>query len=97
MKKSAISNEKICFRMKKSAREQGVLTDGGRDEDTGNWIVISSPEDLFRYNIDVDFVKLDYKPLLVNECNHCDSEGSESSSESDEYCRSPVTSKNSQH
>ena len=64
--------------MKKSALEQGILTDGSKDEGTGNWIVISSPEDLFRLDIDVDFDKLDYKPMLMNEVNHCGSEGSSS-------------------
>ena len=66
--------------LKKSALEQGVLTDGSKDEGTGNWIVISSPEDLFRLDINVDFAKLDYKPMLFNEVSHCDSEGSSSES-----------------
>ena len=51
------------IRMKRSAREQGVMTDGGKDEGTGNWIVISSPDDLFRHDVDVDFAKVDYKPM----------------------------------
>ena len=68
------------IRMKKSALKQGVLTDGSEDEGTGNWIVILSPEDLFRLDINVDFVKLDYKPMLINEVSHCDSEGSSSES-----------------
>ena len=66
--------------MKKSASEQVVLTDGNKDEGTGNWIVISSPEDLFRVDIDVDFAKLDNEPILMNEVNHCDSEGLSSES-----------------
>ena len=44
--------------MKRSAPEQGVLTDGGKDVGTGNGIVISSPDDLFRLDVDVDFAKL---------------------------------------
>ena len=36
------------IRIKKSALEQGVLTDESKDEGTGNRIVISSPEDLFQ-------------------------------------------------
>ena len=68
------------IRMKKSALKQGVLTDGSKDEGSGNWIVISSPEDLFRLDINVDFAKLDYKPMLFNEVSHCDSEGSSSES-----------------
>ena len=59
--------------MKRSAREQGVLTDGGKDEGTGNRIVISSPDDPFRLDVDVDFAKLNYKPLLINRDDHYDS------------------------
>ena len=66
------------IRMKKSALEQGVLTDGSKDEGTGNWIVISSPEDLFRLDVNVGFSKLDNKPMLINEVSHCDSKGSSS-------------------
>ena len=72
------SNDRI--RMKKSAIAQSVLTDGSKDEGTANWIVISSPEDLFRLDINVDFAKLDYKQMLFNEVSHCDSEGSSSES-----------------
>ena len=69
--------------MKRSAREQGVLTNGNKDEGTGNWIVISSPDDLFHHDIDVDFAKLDYKPMLINVCNQYDAVSSGSSSESE--------------
>ena len=71
------------IRMKRSSREQGVLTNGGKDEGTGNWIVISSPDDLFRLDVDVDFAKLNYKPLLINRDDHYDSLGNDSSSEND--------------
>ena len=71
------------FEWKRSAREQGVLTDGGKDEGTGNWIVISSPDDLFRLDVDVDFAKLNYKPLLINKDDLYDSVSSDSSSEKD--------------
>ena len=50
------------FQVKSSAREQGVLTDGGKDDGTNNWIVISSQNDLFRLDVDVDFAKLNCKP-----------------------------------
>ena len=53
------------IRMKRSAREQGVLTNGNNNEGTGNWIGISSPDDLFHHDIDVDFAKLDNKPMCV--------------------------------
>ena len=66
------------IRMKRSAREQGVLTNGNKDEGTGNWIVISSPDDLFHHDIDVDFAKLDYKPMLIDVCNQYDGSSSES-------------------
>ena len=69
--------------MKRSAREQGVLTDGGKDEGTGYWIVISSADDLLRLNVNVDFAKLNYKPLLINKDDHYDSVSSDSSSEND--------------
>ena len=68
------------IRMKKSALEQGVLTDGSKDEGTGNWIVVLSPKDLFRLDINVDFAKLDYKPMLFNKVSDGDSEGSSSKS-----------------
>ena len=56
------------IRMKKSARKQGIkLQDGDIDEGVGNWLTVSSPDDLFRLNIDVDFKLLDHKPLLIND------------------------------
>lgn len=54
------------IRMKKSARKYGELDDDEKDEGIGNWLMVSSPDDLFRHNIDVDFAKLDYKPLMLN-------------------------------
>ena len=69
--------------MKRSAREQGVLTNGNKHEGTGNWIVISSPDDFFPHDIDVEFAKLDYKLMLINECNHYDAVSNGSSSESE--------------
>ena len=68
--------------MKRSAPEQDVLTDGGKDVGTGNGIVISSPDDLFRLDVDVDFAKLNYKPLLINRDDHYGSVRSDSRSES---------------
>ena len=37
-----------------------------KDYGMGNWLVISLPNDLLRHGIDVNFAKLDYKPLLIN-------------------------------
>ena len=71
------------IRMKRSAHEQGVLTDGGKDEGTGNGIVISSPDDLFRLDVDVDFAKLNYKRVLINRDDRYDSVSSDSSSKND--------------
>ena len=58
----------------------------GKDVGTGNWIVMSSPDDLFRHDIDVDFAKLDYKPMLINntERDHSESVSSSSSKDSDD-------------
>ena len=71
------------IRMKRSGFEQGVLTDGGKDEGTGNCIVILSPDDLFYLDVDVDFAKLNNKPMLFNKDNHYDSVNSDSSSDND--------------
>ena len=39
-----------------------------QNERKGQWIKIDSPGDLYRYNIDIDFKKLDYMPLRqINE------------------------------
>ena len=73
------------IRMKRSACEQGVMTDNGKGEVTVNWIVISSPDDLLRLDVDVDFAKLDYKPMLINKDDHYDSISSDSSSENGVY------------
>ena len=35
-------------------------------EGMGDWLVVSTPDDLFKLDIDVDFTKLNYKPLLFN-------------------------------
>ena len=69
-----------CPKIFRKKLKRSKLTDGSKDEGTGNWIVISSAEDLFCLNIDVDFDKLDYKPMLMNEVNHYDSERSSSES-----------------
>ena len=45
-------NEKI--RMKECGKEEG------------NRIIVASPEDLFKLNIDIDFKLLDYQPLFIN-------------------------------
>ena len=50
--------------MKHFAAKAGKsLGDSGRDEGIGNWLAISSPEHLFKFNIDVDSDALGYQPL----------------------------------
>ena len=36
----------------------------GKEE--GKWIIVASPENLFKLNIDIDFKLLDYQPLFRN-------------------------------
>ena len=55
------------IRMKKSARKHGNLLTDEKDEGVGEWLMVSSPDDLFKLDIDVNFRLLDYKPLLINE------------------------------
>ena len=58
------------IRMKRSAREAGTITNNERDTGTGNWLTIDSPDDLFKYGMDIDFDKLNYTPLKFNiECS----------------------------
>ena len=52
------------IRMKRSAVKAGIeLKPGERDQGVGKWLYVSSPDDLFRHNIDIDFAKLNYQPL----------------------------------
>ena len=58
------------IRMKRSARKEGkLINENEKDFGIGNWLVISSRDDLFRHEIDVNLAKLDYKPLLINNEN----------------------------
>ena len=54
------------IRMKQSAREAGTITDNKSDTGAGNWLTIDSPDDLFKYGMDIDFDKLNYTPLKFN-------------------------------
>ena len=54
------------IRMKKSARKAGTISENEKDLGFGSWLVASSPNDLFKFNIDINFLKLNYKPLLFN-------------------------------
>ena len=63
-----------------AARAGKPLGDGSRDEGTGNWLSTTSPEGLFKYNIDVDFETLvGYQPLLFNHSNLNDSSDTDDS------------------
>ena len=58
------------IRMKRSARKKGKsIKEKKKDFGIGNWLVISSPDDLFSHGIDVNLAKLDYKPILMNNEN----------------------------
>ena len=52
--------------MKKSARKSGKLEQGENDEDIGNWLYVTSPDDLFKLKSNVDFKLLNYHPLMFN-------------------------------
>ena len=55
------------IRFKKSAIKEGLLPDEqGRDPGIGNWLSISSPDDLFKIGIDSDFSKFRHPPLNYN-------------------------------
>jgi len=54
--------------MKHSAKKAGKpLGENNKDEGCGDRITISSPENLFQLNIDVNFRALGYQPLLINQ------------------------------
>ena len=58
------------IRMKQSAREAGTITNNESDTGTGNWLTIDSPDDLFKYGMNIDFDKLNYTPLKFDiECS----------------------------
>ena len=48
--------------------------EGDKDKGVVDWIIIASPDELFKYNINVDFEKLDFKSLLVNVASVIDDE-----------------------
>ena len=52
--------------MKQSAKFFGKQISSSKDKGFDDCIVISSPDGLFQYDIDVDFAKFNYKPLMFN-------------------------------
>ena len=67
--------------MKRFAWANGVPSSSKDDKDmgTGNWITITSPQQLFRLNVDVDFRGLKYSPFDFN--IDVDSDGSANDSD----------------
>ena len=58
------------IRMKRSALKVGIeLKPGEQDQGVGKWLYVSSPDDLFRHNMDIDFAKLNYQPLSLKSQN----------------------------
>ena len=48
------------IRMKRSERKEGkLIKKNKKDFSIGNWLVISTPDDLFNHEIDVNLAKLD--------------------------------------
>ena len=45
----------------------GSFQDGEKNEGVGEWITVTSPEDLFKLNIDVNFQSFDHKSLMIND------------------------------
>ena len=57
-----------AIRMKNSAYKNGIpLDENGKDQRTDNWLYVKSPVDLFRHDENIDFSKLNYKPLSRND------------------------------
>ena len=59
------------IRMKKSAKYEGKIGNNKKNEGIGDWIAISTPDNRFKDNADVDFQKLNYLPLLFNDDANC--------------------------
>ena len=53
----------------------GRVEKEGKDKGVGDWISVSSPDDLFKHGVnDIDFGKLNYNPLLLKDENNKDEE-----------------------
>ena len=52
--------------MKKPARKNGDLNNDDKDESISEWITVTSPDNLFKHDIDIDFKKLDYVFFKIN-------------------------------
>ena len=52
--------------MRKSAKKEGLIGVNEKDLGIGLWLVVSTPDNLFKHNVDIKFSKLNYQPLLFN-------------------------------
>ena len=52
--------------MKKSTKKEDLISVNEKDLGTGPWLVVSTPDDLFKHNVDTNISKLNYQPLLFN-------------------------------
>ena len=67
--------------MKKSSIKAGLPLDKNcKDQGTVKWLTVSSIDDLFKYNVDFNFEKLNYLPLKYNNNLATDQSDSESDS-----------------
>ena len=57
--------------MKKSAKYEGKIGNNKKDEGIGDWITISTPDDLLKHNNDVEFQKLNNLPVLFINDGNC--------------------------
>ena len=54
------------IRMKKSVKKESLIGVNEKDLGTSPWLVVSTPDDLFKHNVDINFFKLNYQRLLFN-------------------------------
>ena len=56
------------IRCKKSAKSKGqIIRRGEKDEGIGGWITFTSPEDLVKFDFEVNINKFNYLPLMFND------------------------------
>ena len=55
------------IRIKDSAKCGGDTINDDKDEGNQKWLVILSPDDLFKLDVEIDFKALNYHPLFINQ------------------------------